>query len=261
MHTRPKTIMITGASSGIGKELAVRAAGKGHHPLLISRSREKLELLKESLHQEGKKCSIYTADVTDEASCKETAAAIMSEVDQLDVVINNAGTGVFSAVEDIRTEEAAAMLNVNVFAPFFMTKQVLPVMKEQRHGIIINIGSQAGKIATPKASFYAASKHAIIGFSNALRQEVRDSGIYVSVVNTGPVRTPFIQKADRSGQYEKSAGPWMLPADKVAERVLKLTIRPRRELNMPWWMDIVSRLYRIWPGLIEKAGKRWFQKK
>ncbi|SFL58175.1 hypothetical protein SAMN04488054_102249 [Salibacterium qingdaonense] len=261
MHERMQTIMITGASSGIGKELAVRAAKKGHYPLLISRSREELETLQDRLHQEGKKCSIYIADVTDEQSCKEAAAAVMSEVDQLDVVINNAGAGVFAAVEDIGMEDASTMLNVNVIAPFFMTKQVLPEMKKQRRGIIINIGSQAGRMATPKTSVYAASKHAVIGFSNALRQEVRDYGIHVSVVNTGPVRTPFIQKADRSGQYEKSAGPWMLTADKVAERVLKLITRPRRELNMPWWMDIISRLYGLCPGLIEKAGKRWFQKK
>ncbi|MFD2704916.1 SDR family NAD(P)-dependent oxidoreductase [Salibacterium lacus] len=261
VQKRPKTILITGASSGIGKELAVRAARKGHHPLLTARSREALAELQESLHQEGKKCTIYPADITNEASCQKVVAGMMEEVDELDVVINNAGAGVFSAADDLDAEDAARMLHVNISGPFFMTKQVLPIMKKQRRGLIINIGSQAGKIATPKASVYAASKHGIIGFSNALRQEAREFGVYVSVVNTGPVRTPFIQKADRSGQYEKSAGPWMLDAGRTAERILKLITRPRRELNMPWWMDAAARLYQVCPGLIEKAGKHWFQKK
>ncbi|MGY4689711.1 SDR family NAD(P)-dependent oxidoreductase [Salibacterium sp. K-3] len=261
MENRPRIIVITGASSGIGRQLASRAAENGDHPVLIARSESILREIQKEQQQKGRQCSVYPADISDESSCRRAVDMIIADLDLPDVLINNAGTGVFAPVEDISPEEAAEMLHVNLFGTFLVTKYFLPYMKQRQRGMIINIGSQAGKVATPKASVYAAVKHGVIGFSNSLRLEARDYGVQVTVVNTGPVRTPFIQKADRSGDYENKAGRWMLNAEKVSRRIYKLTIHPRRELNLPWWMAAVSRLYPFMPAFIEKAGKRWFQKK
>lgn len=134
-------------------------------------------------------------------------------------------------------------------------------MKNRRSGHIINIASQAGKIATPKSSVYAATKHAVLGFTDSLRMEAEQHGIFVTAVNPGPIRTNFFHIADQSGEYVKNVERWMLSPEKVAKRVVSIMMTPTREVNMPRWMNIGSQLYRLFPSVVEKVGKRAFFKK
>src|SRR5690606_33540996 len=128
-------------------------------------------------------------------------------------------------------------------------------------GHIVNIASQAGKISTPKSAVYASTKHAILGFTNALRQELMDKSIHVTAVNLGPVKTNFFSHADPEGSYQKNVGKYMLDPEKVAEKIANHLFTGKREINMPLWMDFGSRLYQLFPSMMEKALKKQFNKK
>lgn len=123
------------------------------------------------------------------------------------------------------------------------------------------IGSMAGKVATPKAAVYGASKHSIIGFSNGLRQELKPYGIHVTTVNLGPMDTNFFDTADPSGRYRQASARYMLQPDKVARKVISSIGKKKREINLPRWMSIGSKVYQLVPGVAEKLLGGQFNKK
>ncbi|MEB1806435.1 MAG: SDR family oxidoreductase [Bacillaceae bacterium] len=257
-----KKIVITGASSGIGKELAFRVAEMGATPILLARSINKLEMItKEIKEKHAVQAYYYPLDVTSFESVQNTVEKVVANHDTIDVLINNAGIGYFDAFNEADFHQVEEMFHVNVLGLMACTKAVLPYFLEKQEGHIINIGSQAGKIATPKSSVYSATKHAVRGFTNALRMELHDSNIYVSLVNPGPIRTAFFDQADKTGTYKKNVEKMMLAPEAVAKRIVELIIKPKRELNLPWWMDAGSTLYQLFPRLIEKiGGKKFYQK-
>jgi uncharacterized protein len=138
---------------------------------------------------------------------------------------------------------------------------VLPIMLQQKSGHIINIASQAGKIATPKSSVYAATKHAVLGYTNSLRMELSDQQIKVTAVNPGPIGTNFFTIADESGTYEKSVQRYMLKPEYVAKKVVDAMLTSTREINLPRWMNVGSILFVLFPHLFERVGKRVLNKK
>lgn len=153
------------------------------------------------------------------------------------------------------------MFNVNVIGLMVCTRMVLPKMREQRSGHIINIASQAGKIATPKSSVYAATKHAVLGYTNSLRMELADYNVYVTAVNPGPIATNFFQIADEKGTYVKNVKRIMLQPEYVAKKVVDKIFTPAREINLPRWMNAGSIIYTLFPRLFERLGKKAFNQK
>lgn len=257
-----KNIVITGASSGIGEKMAMLAAKRGARPVLIARSSNKLKNISESIHAEtSANCLYYSLDVSDIEQVKEVFKRIREEVGHIDVLINNAGLGVFDSLQDATYTDLEKMFAVNVMGLIACTKEALPSMLECNKGHIINIASQAGKLATPKSSGYSASKHAVLGFTNSIRLELMDTNIYVSAVNPGPIETNFFNIADKSGNYVKNVEKYMLDANEVAEKIIKLIIRPKRELNLPWYMNLGSVLYNLFPSISEKLFWKKFNMK
>lgn len=252
-----QNIVITGASSGIGALLAKKVAEQGDRPILIARSEEKLQTLCQTIYEETNvDCKYYKLDVSKFSEVETVFQTILTEVGPIDILVNNAGFGIFDTFHDANFNEIIDMFDVNVLGLFACTKAVLPAMLERNRGHIINIASQAGKIATPKSSVYSATKHAVLGFTNSLRLELADTNIHISAVNPGPIATNFFDKADKSGNYVKNVGKYMLDADKVATKIVQLMIKPRRELNLPFWMNYGSVLFHLFPHLFEKiAGK------
>lgn len=257
-----KKIIVTGASGGIGEKLCWHIAKNGGIPIMIARSTEKMkhiqEEMKETLDAES---YFYTADLLQDIQIDETMGQLIEEHGRIDALINNAGMGVFDYIRDMKWEDAHRMMQLNVNALIRITKLVLQRMGGSRPAHIVNIASQAGKISTPKSAVYSASKHAVIGFTNTLRQEVRSEGIFVTSVNLGPVKTNFFDTADAEGSYRRSVERYMLDPDRVAEKVVKTLFSPRREINMPWWMEAGSILYRLAPGPMEAILKSQFNKK
>ncbi|MGN1386900.1 MAG: SDR family NAD(P)-dependent oxidoreductase [Bacillus sp. (in: firmicutes)] len=257
-----KNIVITGASSGIGEKIAMLTAKKGARPILIARSVDKLEKISGRIKKEtGADCFVYSLDVSDIEQVKKVFKQIREEVGPIDVLLNNAGFGVFDTLQDAKYADLENMFAVNVMGVIACTKEALPSMLERNKGHIINVASQAGKLATPKSSGYAASKHAVLGFTNSIRLELMNTNIRVSAVNPGPIETNFFAIADKSGNYVKNVKKYMLNADEVAEKVTKLMIRPKRELNLPWWMNTGSVLYNLFPSIAEKLFGNKFNMK
>ncbi|MGO4888408.1 SDR family NAD(P)-dependent oxidoreductase [Anaerobacillus sp. MEB173] len=259
---KDKVIVITGASSGIGMKVAHDVAKQGAIPVLLARSTEKLKGISEAITETtGVASMYYTLDVSSSHDVMETFKSIFEEFKRVDVLINNAGFGIFESLHKANLEEIKLMFEVNVLGLIACTKAVLPEMMTRNEGHIINIASQAGKLATPKSSGYSATKHAVLGFSNSLRMELIDTNIYVSTVNPGPIKTQFFEIADQSGNYVKNIEKFMLDPDYVSKKIVKLIHRPKRELNLPYWMNIGSTIYQLFPTIFEKIAGKQLNKK
>ncbi|WP_456274142.1 SDR family NAD(P)-dependent oxidoreductase [Bacillus sp. AK031] len=257
-----KNVVITGASGGIGERIAIKAAEQGANVVLIARNAERLKEIGQTIEREYKvNAFIHSVDVSDFSSLPSVFQSIYREAGNVDVLVNNAGYGIFDEADEANFEDIKGMFDVNVLGLIACTKHVLPIMKKRKSGHIINIASQAGKLATPKSSAYSASKHAVLGFTNSLRMETASSNIFVTAVNPGPIATNFFNVADRSGTYEKNVERLMLNPDAVAEKIVGKMLTNTREINLPRWMNAGSVVYTLFPGIVEKLGKNAFFKK
>ncbi|TYR82506.1 SDR family oxidoreductase [Priestia megaterium] len=255
-------IMITGASGGLGEKIAYEVAKRGAIPILVARTEEKLHSIAEDIQRlYNITCYTYVLDISDLNQINIVIQQIIQDVGYIDVLINNAGFGVFEAVAETSMETISSMFQVNVLGLIACTKAVLPTMLKRNRGHIINVASQAGKLATPKSSGYAASKHAVLGFTNGLRMEVAKTNIVVTAINPGPIQTNFFTIADQSGTYEKSVGRFMLHPQYVAEKIVNVLGTSKREVNLPRWMGIGSTFYQLAPGLVEKIAGDALNKK
>ncbi|MCZ0067588.1 SDR family oxidoreductase [Bacillus sonorensis] len=253
-----KTLLITGASGGLGERIAYFSAAEGAEVILAARSDSRLKTVQKKITSEfGAACRTLVLDV----SRTEEIEAAFKTAGPVDILVNNAGFGIFETAIEASLEDMKSMFEVNVFGLIACTKMALPHMIAQNSGHIINIASQAGKISTPKSGLYAATKHAVLGFSNSLRMELADTGVNVTTVNPGPIKTDFFKTADQNGDYEESIGKWMLTPDKVAQKVVSAMMTNKREINLPSWMNGVSKLYQLFPSIVEKVGRGAFYKK
>ncbi|MBA4538201.1 SDR family oxidoreductase [Bacillus aquiflavi] len=257
-----KNIIITGASSGVGAEIARLCAQQGANLVLLARRIDKLIALKEELqHHFQVDVIACQLDVSNTTEIEEVFQEVFKQIDRVDVLVNNAGFGIFREAHEAEVKEIKEMFAVNVIGLLACTKMVLPKMIATRSGHIINIASQAGKMATPKSSVYAATKHAVLGYTNSLRMEMVRSNVYVTAVNPGPIATDFFTVADQSGTYVKNVGKYMLQPHDVAKKIVNSMLTQTREINLPRWMNIGSVFYTLFPQLVERLGKKAFFKK
>ncbi|WP_255437662.1 SDR family oxidoreductase [Thalassobacillus sp. CUG 92003] len=257
-----KKILITGASGGIGMYLAIHIAHQGGVPILAARSEDRLKVISEHITRRyDVPCPWYKADLTDMEAWRNTIAHILEDVGLIDAVINNAGTGLFQHFSDMSQADIDRMLATNLASLMHTTHQLLPQFLARRRGHIINIASQAGKMATPKAAVYSATKHGVLGFTNALRLEAEPHGVFVTAVNLGPVKTRFFKTADPAGHYESTVASMMLEPNHVAQKIVQHLFTKQREINLPRWMNAGSTLYQLVPGVVEKIMAPQFYKK
>ncbi len=251
-------IVITGASSGIGALLARETARLGAIPVLVARSKNKLLKLSHELAADH---DIHIADIGSTADVQRTFQRIYDKHGRVDVLVNNAGYGVFQKLEDTSVEVMEDMMNVNYLGVVRCTKAVLPAMLEAGRGQIVNIASLAGKVATAKSSGYSASKHAVLGFTNSLRQELSGTGIVVSAVNPGPIDTPFFAQADPGGSYVKNIAWLMLQPEEVVQRIIKVIADKRAEANLPFIGGLGGKVYQLLPRSLDHWLRRWMDRK
>ncbi|MBN1483308.1 MAG: SDR family oxidoreductase [Chloroflexia bacterium] len=186
MRTMPEVVLITGASSGLGRAAARHLADRGYQVYGTSR-RPPQELAGESF-------PLLQMDVTDEDSVRRAVAEVIERAGRIDVLLNNAGFGLAGAVEDTSIEEARRQFETNFFGLLRVTRAVLPSMRERRAGLIVNTSSIGGLIGVPFTSMYAATKFAIEGLSEVLRLELRPWGIRVVLVEPGDFSTAFTSR-------------------------------------------------------------------
>ncbi|WP_010650783.1 SDR family NAD(P)-dependent oxidoreductase [Oceanobacillus massiliensis] len=257
-----KKIIVTGASGGIGKQLCLHIAKAGGIPIMLARSADKLAELQLTLKNEfNRESYIYVVDLQEQDQVDYVLQNILLEHQQVHALINNAGIGVFDPFQQMDWTDIRQMFQLNVYSAIRLSQLVIPHFQKFEEGHIVNIASQAAKIATPKSAAYGASKHAILGFTNTMRQEIESKNIFVTAVNLGPVRTDFFSHADKEGSYQRSVERYMLNPDRVAKVTVSHLFSKKREINMPFWMEMGSILYRIFPGVMEKMLKSQFNKK
>jgi NAD(P)-dependent dehydrogenase (short-subunit alcohol dehydrogenase family) len=180
-----KTALITGASSGIGEATALQLAELGYTVYAGARRVERMS----DLADRGIRTRVL--DVTDDATMVALVEAIVSETGRIDVLVNNAGYGLYGALEDVPIEEARRQFEVNLFGLARLTQLVLPQMRAQRDGYVVNVSSMGGKIWEPLGSWYHASKFAVEGLSDSLRVEVAAFGIKVVIIQPGTIRSEW----------------------------------------------------------------------
>ncbi len=256
-----KTVLITGASSGLGENLANYAAESGANVILIARNAAKLSEISARIKSNFQvNASVYPLDVTDFLLMEQIMKEILHD-DDIDVLINCAGFGLFETAENTPFETVSSMFDTNVLGLIRLTQLFIPHFKEKQNGHIVNIASQAGKIATPKSSAYAATKFAVLGYSNALRMELKADNIKVTTINPGPIATHFFDIADESGEYLKSVGFFVLKPEEVAKKTIRIIGKNRREVNLPFLMNLGTRIYQVIPSIVEFFGRNAFMKK
>ncbi|MBP5677956.1 MAG: SDR family NAD(P)-dependent oxidoreductase [Bacteroidales bacterium] len=202
----PKVILITGASSGIGRDAALLLASQGHRVYAAAR---RIELLM-PLAEHG--IVPLRMDVTDSQSMSEGVKTVLDAEGRIDVLVNNAGYGYFGAIENVSLDEARRQLEVNVFGLAELSRLVLPAMRSQRSGRIINTSSIAGKIVLPFGGWYHVSKYSVEALSDAMRMELKPFGIDVSMIEPGGIRTDWgliaakhLEESSVGTPYEKLA--------------------------------------------------------
>lgn len=211
-----QVVLVTGASSGIGRETAILLAKTGHVVYGAARRLEKL--------QELSKYGVIplVLDVTKEYSCQNALQQILNQQGTLDILINNAGYGSYGAVEDVPLTEAQRQLDVNVFGAIRLTQMVLPLFRRQHRGRVIMISSIAGRLTGPFGGWYHASKYALEALSDALRMETAGQGIWVSIVEPGLVRTPWGHIAADHLAASARRGPYARLAEQAAQGIHRL---------------------------------------
>ena len=190
-----KNILVTGASSGIGKYLAIELAKNNFNIILTSRAKHKLESTAEEVKQAGSTCHCISADLSDKDSIKELYDQTL-KIGFVDTVVNNAGFGKFDKLQDVSADDWDAQISVNLSAPFLITKLFSEPMIKNKRGMFVYINSVAGKKAYPFSSAYVSSKFGLRGFTRSIREEFRDYGIKVVSVHPGAVDTGFWDKLD-----------------------------------------------------------------
>ena len=184
--TTKKIILITGCSSGIGYETAITLSALGHRVIASCRSKDDLLMLQE------RRLEAILLDVNSNESIEHAVKSILKKTEgRLDVLINNAGYGQSGALEDLARDTLRAQFETNVFGLMELTRHIIPIMREQGHGRIINISSVLGIISLPFRGAYNASKYALEGLSDTLRLELKSSGIHVILIEPGPIESQF----------------------------------------------------------------------
>lgn len=259
---RDRVVLITGASSGLGEQLAYSAARRGAIVVGCARRLDRLEKVAINCRiLSGRPSYSYQLDVTDPDRAAEVVEKVESEVGPIDVLINDAGFGLMEDFLKFDLNVMEKMFKVNVMGMMYLTQLVGLKMAERRQGAIVNVASMAGKMATPKSSVYSATKFAVLGFSNALRLELKPLGISVLTVNPGPINTNFFNLADKSGKYLESLGNIVLNPETVSEKTVAAIGTSKREINLPFIMEVGAKVYNLFPGLGDYFASTIFNKK
>ncbi|UUX34606.1 SDR family NAD(P)-dependent oxidoreductase [Fundicoccus culcitae] len=248
-----KIVLITGASSGIGRQVAIKAAEQGFSLILVARRMDRLtELANQLFKMYQTNVLVIKCDLTDSAQIERMVAKSIERFQRIDVLINCAGYGSFKSYDQFSYADYELMFKTNTLSMMYLSQLVAKQMELQKAGHIIIIASVAGKIATKSSTAYSATKFAMIGFANALRLELASKNIHVTTVNFGPVATEFFEHDSDSKSYYNKVKLMALDVDKAAQIISdqidgKHLIQ--REINSPAYFGILSNLYQLFPRI------------
>ncbi len=245
MNQTSRVVVITGGSGGLGDALARCHLSAGDDVIITSRT---LSSRSAAQKQNGHpRFHAYPLDVRDREAAQAFADWVQDRFGRCDILYNNAGVAVFKPFAEMSPTEIDEVFDVNVNGVVYVTRAFLPMMLAAGRGQIVNVASLAGRVATAKAAVYAASKAAVIRFSEGLRHELSGSGISVTCVLPGPIDTPLLRRADPSGAYRDKASHYLLFPEKTAEIIVRAVEAKRAEVALPLRLHLLSLLYPLLP--------------
>ncbi len=251
---KDKVVLITGASSGFGEDAAQQFAREGCKVVLAARRMDRLQNLAARIQDEGGEAMAIPVDIVDTADVNNMVESAYDLYGRIDILFNNAGIGRVEWFENNSLErDIETLIQVNLVGLMKVTRVVIPYMLKQRSGHIINMASVAGLVAAPLITSYAASKHGVRAFTDALRREVAPLGIKVSGIYPGPASTEFGLHVGKNPAYTsvRTLFRGRMTSDYVARRVVDVAKRPRRSLVIPWWYRIPVALEATAPLLVD----------
>ena len=254
---QPVVVVVTGASSGIGRATAQRFARKGASLVLAARRRHLLERTADECRGLGAAVLAVPLDVADEQAVRELAGAAVERFGRIDVWVNNASVGVWGRLEEIPMEDIRRLIDVNLLGVVHGARAVLPIFRTQRSGVLVNVGSIASRVGMPYAAPYVMSKHAVRGLGAVIRQELASDGVkgvHVSTVMPATIDTPFFA---HSGNYVGRAVKAMPPVyrpERVARAIVNCSRFPRREVFVGNMARATAQQHKVMPGTTERMA-------
>ena len=248
---------ITGASSGIGRALALELGRQGHSIALFARSAEKLEEVASEVDASGGKALVLPGDVRDAEAvvlAVQKAEAVLGPIDCAAAV---AGLATISPFLEQTAEQARTMIETNTLGAVHLVHAVLPVMVARKRGRLCIVASILGRMGVANMSVYAGSKFALLGFAQGLRAELRGTGVGLTVVCPATVETPFLDKAGRQHLPRQDRFLPRLTPEQVAGAIVKALEKKKRMVTLPWVARISMRLHELFPATFEKIFY-WF---
>jgi short-subunit dehydrogenase len=243
MELRGKSVVLTGASSGIGHAAALEMARRGANVVLAARRPAELEAVAAECRALGVNATAIATDVTRPEDCRR----LIGQAGRVDVLVNNAGFAIFDAIAEAKDDDLRAMMETNYFGALHCTRAVLPQMLERRSGTIVNVASIAGIMGYARMGGYCATKFAIIGMTEALRDEVIDRGVRVALVCPGTTETEFFVTAERQKMPGASRLLPSVSAERVARAVCEAAEDGRYRRIVPFFAGTYMRMKEVAP--------------
>ncbi|HVT43200.1 MAG TPA: SDR family NAD(P)-dependent oxidoreductase [Thermoanaerobaculia bacterium] len=247
MKPKGRRAVVTGASSGIGRATALALARQGAHLVIAARRVERLEEVASSCREIGAVCHSVPADVENADECAALIARATALLGGVDILVCSAGFALYDSVAEANRDEMRAMMNVNYFGALHVIQAVLPQMLERRLGAIVSISSVCGIMGFARMGGYCATKFALNGLTESLRNELLPMGITVSMVCPNTTATEFFEKAERGKQPEASRLILAMPPERVAAAVIRAIETGRYRIIVPFSALLYMRFKEIFP--------------
>jgi NADP-dependent 3-hydroxy acid dehydrogenase YdfG len=267
MNRRPaidgKVVIVTGASSGIGESTAREFAQAGAITVLAARRAERLERLQKEIEDIGGRALAVPTDLTDLDQITNLVQTTRATFERIDVLANIAGWGLYDWFEELSAEELRRHFEVNVIGLAELTRQVIPMMKKQRSGFIVNMSSYVSRISVPPLTVYASTKYAIEGLTDGLRRALLPWGITVIRVHPSSVSgTEFNQRVVRPGTVHYKAIPiGRISRERLARQIVGLIDQPQRALFISWIYEVPVLINKLSPEFVDWVSATWVRRK
>ncbi|WP_394843829.1 SDR family NAD(P)-dependent oxidoreductase [Pendulispora brunnea] len=240
---QPSNVFITGASSGIGRALALEYARRGAHVAIAARHEEDLARVAVDIAACGGKASVHPLDVADADAVFETVRRVDRELGSLDMVIANAGVGSYGHISTMPWAHVARVLDVNVRGAMATLAAAVPIMLAQQRGHLVGVSSLAGRRGMPHSAVYSASKAALSTFVESMRIELAPAGVFATDVQPGFVDTPLVTRG-------RHPTPWMWSPQKAAHVIVRRLERAPAVIAFPWPLNALSAINRMLPPFL-----------
>jgi len=247
------TALVTGASSGIGRDTAIDLTRRGATVAICARRADRLEQTLAECRRHAPQSRAYPCDVRDREQIRRTVAAARADLGAIDILINNAGVSAYHLFTEAPEEEFEELMRVNYFSALYFTREVMASMVERRTGAVVFVSSFAGRIATWRHTAYSASKFAMTGLAEALYYEVKSKGVHVAVIYPGVIRTEIFDKGAGFEHLRHVVEPQFLGTEIVTRAIAKAIEKERFELFAPERYTLIWKLRALFPRAVMRG--------